>query len=325
LLALAFPGCYAPDPLPAADPWTEPRRTVAEVKAHGDEGGDVLLATLAAANGLDVKIDKVTGRRVLDDAFGNKVIVSPGNRSVVINGIEYPLTGEIRWKNGQIYCPGDAPVVLGEHLKRRTVPEVGDDKDFAYLDALDESAPRIERLPSHGPTAPVRGPAPIFRIDPNAPPLPASWNNRARAHTWRWIVIHHSATHEGGAASFGRAHSKKWEHGLGYHFVIGNGTETRDGEIEVGPRWLEQEKGIDGAHAGVVEFNKHGIGVCLVGDFDHSIPSPRQLSALRNLVQHLMQRYGIPRDHIIPHRSVKVGHTECPGTNFPLEEFLRSL
>jgi hypothetical protein len=324
-LLLALGGCYVQEvPQTDEERWDAPRKTVADVKAHGDENGDVLLADLAAAHGLTIKLDRVTGKRVLEDSTGNKVVVSPGNRSVVINGTEYPLAGEIRWKAGQIYCPGDAPVVFGEHLRHQGVQEVAGKDSFAYLDTL--SGVPVQQGAVVRQAAPVHS-APIghLRIDPNAPPLPASWNMSSRAHTWSYIVIHHSATNEGGAASFNRAHSKKWENGLGYHFVIGNGTETADGEIEVGPRWLRQNQGIDGAHAGVEKYNKHGIGICLVGDFDHQNPTPKQLAALRNLIQHLMQKYGIPRDHIIPHRAVKVGHTECPGTHFPLELILQSL
>lgn len=329
-LALAFavflPGCYVQQiPQTDDDQWNGPRKTVAEVKAHGDEGGDVLLADLAAAHGLRTEIDKVTGKRVLVDDFGNKVVVSPGNRSVSINGTDYPLTGEIRWKAGQIWCPGDAPVVFGEHLKRKPIPEVTGGGDFGYLDSLPDDARFPTRPAVVRKAAPSVSPLYKFHIDPNAPPLPASWKMSARTHTWNYIVIHHSATSEGGAASFNRSHAAKWENGLGYHFVVGNGTETGDGEIEVGSRWRRQNEGIDGAHAGVPKFNKHGIGICLVGDFDHRIPSPKQLAALRNLVQHLMQKYNIPKDHIIPHRDCKTGHTECPGKSFPLHEFLQSL
>jgi hypothetical protein len=87
-------------------------------------------------------------------------------------------------------------------------------------------------------------------------------------------VIHHSATPNGGADSFGREHQKKWPNGLGYHFVIGNGTDTNDGQVEVGPRWKRQGDGIDGAHAGNEEYNKYGIGVCIVGDFNSARPEP---------------------------------------------------
>ena len=65
--------------------------------------------------------------------------------------------------------------------------------------------------------------------------------------TWKYIVIHHSATDSGSAASFDRSHRKRGWDGLGYHFVIGNGRGTGDGVVEVGYRWTRQ---VTGAHAG---------------------------------------------------------------------------
>ena len=59
-------------------------------------------------------------------------------------------------------------------------------------------------------------------------------------------MIHHSAGSSGSAAQFHCYHLSKGRQGLGYHFVIGNGAKTGDGEIEVGFRWTEQ---IAGAHA----------------------------------------------------------------------------
>jgi hypothetical protein len=324
-LSLAFvvslAGCYAQDyqrpnmqPDDAIDA-PRPSGSVAELKAHGSEDGEVLLADLAVANSLEIKIDKVTGRRILENEV-NQVVVAPGTRSVRINGVDCPLLGEIRWKNGAIYLPGDARVVFADKIQRRAIPDLYaqlDDPNFKYQSLLFPTASR--------PKAPKQG---MIAIDPHAPTLPASWNQNANRE-WTYIVIHHSATNEGGAASFNRAHAKKWENGLGYHFVIGNGTETRDGEIEVGSRWLRQNEGIHGAHAGVEKYNKHGIGICLVGDFEGKQPTPKQLAALRNLCRHLMNRYGVTRDHILPHREVKVGHTECPGKSFPFDAFLRSL
>ncbi|MEK7868279.1 MAG: LysM peptidoglycan-binding domain-containing protein, partial [Candidatus Omnitrophota bacterium] len=71
---------------------------------------------------------------------------------------------------------------------------------------------------------------------------------------WKYIIIHHSATDVGNALSFDYMHSHKrlWK-GLGYHFVIDNGTgDTKDGHIEVSPRWLHQEYG---AHCKADEMN----------------------------------------------------------------------
>jgi hypothetical protein len=82
---------------------------------------------------------------------------------------------------------------------------------------------------------------------------------------WKYIVIHHSATAFGSDTEFDRYHRRKGclENGLGYHFVIGNGSGIPDGEIEIGNRRLDQ---IDGAHASVEEYNHYGIGI--VGNFN---------------------------------------------------------
>jgi len=142
-------------------------------------------------------------------------------------------------------------------------------------------------------------------------PLQHPWIPFADAapRPWRWIVIHHSDTKTGCAAAFDRYHKDvhHWDE-LGYHFVIGNGTGSRDGQVEVGPRWSKQKWG---AHAGVKEFNEFGIGICLVGDFDVTRPTPAQMQSLTQLTAWLMQSYHIPASHVIGHRDAK--STNCPG------------
>ena len=113
--------------------------------------------------------------------------------------------------------------------------------------------------------------------------------------------------------------------GLGYHFVIGNGTFTGDGEIEVGYRWRKQ---IHGAHARVRagddnRWNNYGIGICLVGDFRYTAPSERQMAALVRLVRQLRRTFNIPCTRIVPHDFVKP--TICPGPKFPWAEFHRRI
>ena len=53
-----------------------------------------------------------------------------------------------------------------------------------------------------------------------------------------------AATDYGGAHRFDTGHKEKGWDGLGYHFVIGNGSDTRTGLVEVGPRWARRS----GAH-----------------------------------------------------------------------------
>jgi len=75
------------------------------------------------------------------------------------------------------------------------------------------------------------------------------------------IVIHHSATENGNAAIFDRMHREHnhWD-GVGYDFVIGNGTNSGDGEVEVTFRWQGQ---IAGAHCGGTIGNWANIDVSI--------------------------------------------------------------
>lgn len=145
-----------------------------------------------------------------------------------------------------------------------------------------------------------------------------AWNV-ALGRTWSSIVIHHSASDRGSAGIFHKWHLQRgWQNGLGYHFVIGNGSDSGDGEVEVGPRWKQQ---IQGAHAGNEQFNEHGIGICLVGNFDHDRPSARQMASLERLVRFLQSKCGISRNQVIGHDDVPGKDTHCPGAHFDLAGF----
>ena len=147
------------------------------------------------------------------------------------------------------------------------------------------------------------------RIASNAG-VPMGWVPPVAPRAWRWIIVHHSATTTGGAAAFDKMHRAKGWDELGYDFVIGNGTDTSDGLIEVGPRWTKQKIG---AHAKTPDnrFNEYGIGICLVGNFDVERPTPAQLRSLTRLVAYLMKTYQITPNNILGHRDTK--STDCPG------------
>src|SRR3954454_23857013 len=55
------------------------------------------------------------------------------------------------------------------------------------------------------------------------------WMPREPSDRWQCIVIHHSGGVSGGAMKFDDWHRTKGWDELGYHFVIGNGTDTADG------------------------------------------------------------------------------------------------
>ncbi len=137
---------------------------------------------------------------------------------------------------------------------------------------------------------------------------------------WTAIIIHHSATESGNAEIFDKWHKENnhWE-GVGYDFVIGNGTESGDGQVEVTFRWKRQ---IPGAHCGGTSgnwANENGIGICLVGDFSRKTPTERQMQSLAKLICFLQQQYGIPKSRIYGHRTTPGARiTECPGDKFPM-------
>jgi murein DD-endopeptidase MepM/ murein hydrolase activator NlpD len=139
---------------------------------------------------------------------------------------------------------------------------------------------------------------------------------RIKRGRWRYVVIHHSETPSGNAAIFDRFHRnvRKWENGLAYHFVIGNGRGSGDGQIEVGQRWKDQ---LHGGHLRSAALNDISIGICLVGSYNVERPTARQIAATIELVQYLRRLCGNPRLEFTIHRRINPTPTDCPGKLFP--------
>ena len=145
------------------------------------------------------------------------------------------------------------------------------------------------------------------------------------SNKWQYIVIHHSATEVGNAELFDKGHRRRgfWN-GLGYHFVIDNGTAgTRDGQIETSHRWNHQ---MDGAHCNAMDMNQKGNGICLVGNFDEEKVTSEQFASLVWLVRQLQAKYHIPAHRVLRHHDVpgKNG-THCPGSHFPWSQLRKQL
>jgi N-acetyl-anhydromuramyl-L-alanine amidase AmpD len=118
---------------------------------------------------------------------------------------------------------------------------------------------------------------------------------------------------------------------MGYHFVIGNGNGSGDGQIEPGSRWTAQAVGAHAASPGN-QYNEQGVGICLVGNFTSMVeggglrlPTGKQIESLRFLVLYLCLKLGLTPDEMIGHCDVPGAHTLCPGGNLPLEGFRREL
>lgn len=141
---------------------------------------------------------------------------------------------------------------------------------------------------------------------------------------WKHIVLHHSATPNGSVRGMDQYHRevRHMENGLAYHFVIGNGHDMKDGEIAVGSRWTRQ---LQGGHLASESLNQVAIGICLVGNFDKTSPTARQLKSLDALVDALLDRCRLSRSVVKTHQQINPVHTRCPGRNFASSAALRRI
>lgn len=137
-----------------------------------------------------------------------------------------------------------------------------------------------------------------------------------RRDNWKRIVVHHSAIKYGNATVYDKTHRQRgMQNGLAYHFLIGNGIDSADGEIEVGPRWNKQ---LLGGHVKSYQINLTAIGICLVGNFEEFYPTQQQLAAFTQLMDWLQSDVLRKKVHFAGHRELKGEQTICPGKNFPL-------
>jgi hypothetical protein len=170
------------------------------------------------------------------------------------------------------------------------------------------------------PSGPVAAPVPalsasVQRAIDRAP---------VRKGRWKYIVVHHSATPVGSAKGMDEYHRKTrhMENGLAYHFVIGNGRGMKDGEVVVGNRWTRQ---LQGGHLSSERLNEVSIGICLVGDFNNTVPTRKQLDSLEALLESLLQRCNLRISDIETHKQIQPKHTECPGKRFDLKAVKKRL
>jgi hypothetical protein len=148
---------------------------------------------------------------------------------------------------------------------------------------------------------------------------------RVKKGRWKYIIVHNSGTRQGNARIFDTYHRRvrKMQNGLAYHFVVGNGRSSGNGEIEIGPRWTRQ---INGGHVASDYLNNIAIGICLVGDLNRDLPTKAQLAALDELISYLRDRVGKVKGRkaiAVPHKKINPKPTDCPGDRFPYGWFSR--
>lgn len=148
------------------------------------------------------------------------------------------------------------------------------------------------------------------------------FNTSAPYLGWEGIVIHDSRRLSGSAKSIDQEHTNAGLGGLGYHFVLGNGKGSEDGQIEIGFRWQHQYVG---AHSGGPQGdwrNRRAISICLVGDGDREPLTEKQIDSLTWLVRQLQQQFQISADRVI----IETDRTDGgAGRLFPVAGFRRQL
>lgn len=126
------------------------------------------------------------------------------------------------------------------------------------------------------------------------------------------IVLHHSGTEQGNAASFKKYHISIGYKDIGYHFVI-----LKNGNIEIGRSLSE-----NGAHC---RGNNNTIGICLVGILENKAPTPEQYKSLVRLLTDLCFVYNFNPFGTYINKGktggIISGHldwcqTDCPGSKF---------
>lgn len=70
-----------------------------------------------------------------------------------------------------------------------------------------------------------------------------------------------------------------------------------------------------GFHAGNWPVNQVSIGVCLIGNYENDQPTAKMGSALKTLLESLINQYNIPKSNIKLHKEVRLLPTACPGKN----------
>jgi N-acetylmuramoyl-L-alanine amidase len=293
LVALAAAACQT------AEPAVAPAREVAPQMSASELAERLSL----------VRRVRESGEIVLESADGDSIVLYPDTTVVSVHGTTLTSTTPVATRSGDVWLTKEDAALVESTWITSTAMEP---RDWPTLEPLPEGAAGTSG--ASGSYAPSSG---LYTDRPTASEMRA-WSVAGARRAWRYIVIHHSATDTGNAKAFDAEHKQRrdkdgrhWE-GLGYDFVIGNGTGSADGAVEVGYRWRDQKRG---AHAGNDLMNEQGIGICLVGDFTKTRPTAAQMRSLSRLCNFLSSYCGIPRSNYRLHGDVR--QTSCPGPLFP--------
>ncbi|MDU3843683.1 MAG: N-acetylmuramoyl-L-alanine amidase [Clostridium perfringens] len=119
------------------------------------------------------------------------------------------------------------------------------------------------------------------------------------------IIIHNADHPNCSVYDVDRWHKGNGWSGIGYHYFI-----RKDGSV-----WTGRPENAKGAHT--IGQNSSSIGICLEGALMREKPTRAQLNSLYYLIADIRARRGnLP---VYGHKDFN--NTDCPGINFPLEQF----
>jgi N-acetyl-anhydromuramyl-L-alanine amidase AmpD len=254
-------------------------------------------------------------------------------------GALYDLVDELL--TGLVIAGGSQPIhVIIRFITTRKVPELEQSETDEFENKEAEVAAREVKIAQSAQlTPPVALVQPAKVVDSKTAWIPIDYhggvkpesleNRNRRKGNPHLIVYHHTAMSS--ALGFQAIVdefliTKKWS--TGYHCVI-----MPDGAIKPFCRWDRV-----GNHA--KSHNNRSLGVSFHGNFHldkddkfsnhdgrygNQQPTEAQIAAGSRLVAlwaHLYDDINLDFDsQIMPHRDVLAGHTVCPGSNFPCEQF----
>jgi len=123
----------------------------------------------------------------------------------------------------------------------------------------------------------------------------------------QYLIVHQTATPrlETTFEGIKRYHVSLGWGNIAYHYFI-----DKDGRVRKG-----RNERSSGKHTQADSMNFKSLGVCVAGNFNEEEPTKAQLKSLKQVLNSLSTKYGLPRESVIGHREVTHAATQCPGDN----------
>lgn len=127
----------------------------------------------------------------------------------------------------------------------------------------------------------------------------------SQRNSTKYFVLHHAEASSCSVYDIDNWHKQNGWSGIGYHFFV-----RKNGEIYRG-------RPLDSLGAHVQGMNNCSLGICAEGSYMKETMPEVQKKTIAELIDYLKTNY-YPNAQIVGHR--EIGSSDCPGTNYPLDE-----